>query len=237
MTSNSPSQRLLPTVASVLVAALAVMAFAAAGASASTPLMSWMKTPTSLGGTGGAITLETKAGRTVQCSAHTAPMEIRSSTSIHAWLRMTGCNVKGITCTTPGAKSGEVVTSQLNGDLRYVVAGGSQKAAFVLSPSSGTQVTEIACGLFQKYIVSGAVVGVITPTNTSTNTFALTFSQSGGVQDPAGYLAPVGCGVVGATLAVAGGGSSGFPAEQAGLGGVTTVTTGGPVTIAAKTCV
>jgi len=169
--------------------------------------------PISLAGTGGEGKLETVPEgtnvRVVQWSANTLAGEYNSATTLrNVQMRFTGSTATGpfgvkISCSSPGAAAGEIVTKPLLGTLVYLVAG-KNEVGIDLKPQSGTVFAELTCGGVQKFVFTGSVVGRLTPVNTLTSSFVLTFGQSAGKQAPEGYLAPSGCAFVKDVLAVTG---------------------------------
>lgn len=234
------------------LAALAVMAIVGAGtASASQPKAEpeGGTFPVEFSGTGGAGKLETVAEgtkvRTVNCEGNKSSGKISSATSAtNVSVKFTGCTATGpfgikLACTSPGAASGEIVTSTLKGTLFYIKAGSSE-VGIDLEPASGTQFAEFTCGGVQKIVVTGSVVGKLTPVNTLTNTFTLSFTQTAGKQSPEGYLAASGCGftkdVTSSTGTALGFGGENFGPIQSGIEGSETLTTSKKIKVASTSC-
>lgn len=241
MVSKSLRKRLLSRLAPALVAVLALSAVGAAGASASAPVLE--HNFAQFTGKGGAMTLTTKSGGTVSCTANTSAMELNGGSGFRNFqLKLTGCtwSVSGSpACTSSGAAGGEIKSRPLSATLRYAVISGVQKPSLVLQPESGTQVAEFTCASFlgsEKFKVNGAVVGEVSPANTSTTALTVTFRQSGSVQNPADYLAAEGCGAVGTALTATGEGPVPFAAQSAGLEGTNTISASKLVKVAATSC-
>lgn len=235
------------------LAALAVMAIVGAGtASASQPKAEpeGGTFPVSFSGSGGAGKLETVAEggvvRTVECEKNTSSGEINSATTVKSvHVNFTGCKASGpfgskVSCTSPGASSGEIVTATLKGELVYIKAGSSE-AGIDLKPESGTQFAEFTCGGIQKIAVTGSVIGKLTPVNTNTNSFTLTFSQSAGKQSPESYLSPSGCvstkDVLFSTGTALFFGAENFGPTQSGIEGSETLTTSKKIKVTSSSCV
>jgi hypothetical protein len=75
-------------------------------------------------------------------------------------------SLETVTCKTPGAAEGEIVTASLSGRLGYVEVLG-KKVGILLKPETGEEFTkgEITCA-FNKIKVRGSVIGEVTPINT-----------------------------------------------------------------------
>lgn len=233
------------------LAAMAVMAVVGAGtASASEPKAEpeGGTFPVTFTGSGGTGILETTSEggkiRTVHCTANTSSGEINTATSVkNVTVKFTGCTTSGPfgnawTCTSTGANSGEVRTVDLKGTLVYLTAG-SSKVGVVLSPESGTAFASFTCkGIFlsETLTVSNAVIGELTPVNTLTNAFTLTFGQTGGHQSPETYLASSGCAATKAVLSSTGSGAESFGPIQSGISASESLTTSKKVKVAATKC-
>lgn len=236
------------------VAALAVMAtIGAAAASASQPKVEpeGGTFPVTFTGSGGAGKLETtpegaeKKVRTVNCTENTSSGEVNSATTVKkVAVTFKGCTATGpfgikLNCTTAGKAAGEIVTTTLKGTLVYIKSGSSE-AGILLEPESGTTFAEFTCGGVQKLTVTGSLVGKLTPVNTLTNAFTLTFSQTAGVQSPEGYLAPTGCAFTKAVTSSAGTavgfGGENFGAIQSGVEGTESLTTSKKMKVVSTSC-
>ena len=172
----------------VLGAVFAMSAVAASVASAGLPEFTVSTTFTGTSGTG---TLETQSGATVICTSNvesgtiTAPKAVL----ISAGVKFKGCTAtilgKAEKCGTPPS-SGEITTKSLSGTLGYVKAAAPKEVGIDLKPTSGTVLAEFECettaGAKTKLVVSGSVIGIVTPINTVSKSFTLTFKQSKGVQ-------------------------------------------------------
>lgn len=226
-----------------LMAMLVLSGIAAASASATQPKASGA--PATFSGTGGAGKLETvEPTHTVSCTGNTSAGEINSETSVKGVrVIFTGCTASGpfginLTCTSAGAKSGEIQTVPLKGELVYLVSG-SSRAGMDLKPESGSTFASFTCTGFlvsENISVAGSVIGEITPVNTATNKFTLTFKQSKGIQEFQSYLNPSGCSAVKDVLSTSGSGSETFGPLQSAVEGTETVTTSKNITIASSKC-
>jgi hypothetical protein len=232
------------------LAALCVMALVGAGtASASEPKAEpeGGAFPVEFSGSGGTGLLETVAEgtkiRKVHCTENTSVGEIDSATTAkNVEVTFKGCTAEGpfgnVNCTTAGKSTGEITTTTLKGTLVYIKSGSSE-AGILLQPVSGN-FAEFTCGGLQKLAVSGSVVGKLTPVNTLTKTYTLTFSQKAGKQEPETYLANSGCGATKATLSTTGT-KVFFPGEnfgpiQSGIQGSETLTLNKNVKVNSTSC-
>lgn len=179
-----------------VAAVLALSAVAASGASAALPEFTG-PFPKAFTSTSGKGTLETKAGRKVTCEADTNTGKITGAKSDEATVKFTGCKIEKtgvtLTCTSPGAKEGEIVVEVLS-TLVYIKEAAPKEVGIVLKPKTGTTFVTFKCvgksifGTVEESVtVRGEVIGVITPINTLTSTFTLAFKQTKGVQEPTEY--------------------------------------------------
>jgi hypothetical protein len=151
------------------------------------------------GGKGEALepaVLETVNGERVECSGVKATGEYTSAKTVSVNSTFTGCEAErfGLTapCTSPGAGSGEVVDSPLEGVVGLIKKESlptSSTAGIDLSAPSG-KIAEIECGPFfgitGKIVVTGSVIHQV-----NTNKMLLEetekFSQSKGLQKPENF--------------------------------------------------
>lgn len=133
-------------------------------------------------GKGGKATLHTPAvGGEVVCGGFKDSGKIATPTTQTGVVSIfTKCVSLGKNCTSPGAgaKKGEIKTKALKGVLGYINKGAG-KAGVALSAESGSILAEFNCeGL--EIVVTGSVIGEITPTNTFTKTSNDIFAVTGG---------------------------------------------------------
>jgi hypothetical protein len=84
------------------------------------------------------------------------------------------CEAGGKRCTTPGQKTGNVATNALEGTLGYVNAA-EHRVGIDFKGESGPDLATWSCeGL--EYEVSGSLIGEITPVNTLTTAYTVTFA-------------------------------------------------------------
>jgi hypothetical protein len=159
--------------------------------------------PVAVTSAGGKTTLTVTTGATVSCTAQTGVGQFTSGREGKLTLKLTGCEASGHSCGTEGV----VETKQLKMLLAYTyplkMTAEGRETGVVLSPASGEVVAEISCykGLI-KYVVKGAVIGVVSPLKSRVKTFSLAFKQQAGLQEPAEYETEAG-GHVGAGLTCA----------------------------------
>lgn len=233
-----------------LAAVVAMAIFGAATASASEPKAepeggTFPVTFTGSGGTGVLeVTPESGKVRTVHCTGNTSSGEISSAnTAKNIKVDFSGCTTtgpfgNGWTCTTSGATSGHIVTNSLHGTLVYLTAG-SNSTGILLKPESGTTFATFTCKgvlLSETMTVTGTVVGKLTPINTLTNSFTLTFSQKEGHQEPSSYLSNTGCVVTATQLLSTGSGAEAFGPRESGISGSETLTTSKKIKVNATKC-
>ena len=153
--------------------------------------------------TSGAGTLETVKGRTVHCEADTDEGTIAGEYELNKTIvKFTKCTAKGpfgtLTCTTAGAKSGEIITNDLKGKPVFTDKAETE-AGVALQPESGTVFASFKCTgfLVEEVLTVGvksgepngkdSLVCPITPINTFATSFTLSCKQAKGVQEPEGY--------------------------------------------------
>lgn len=149
--------------------------------------------PLAFTSTSGAGTLETVKARTVKCTADTNEGELTGARSDVSTIKFTGCTTTKIVtlkCQTTGAKEGEIVLKVQS--LLVYTNETTKEVSELLRPAgwpTSTEFVTFECtGLAKETLkvrdatANGGVLGVMTPTNTVTNKFTLTFSQSKGVQ-------------------------------------------------------
>ena len=183
------------SVSLALVAVFAVSVAAAASASAAQPEFGGATFPVTFKGKGGPGTLETTLGLKVTCEKDTITASLESAIKLgKVFVTLEGCKttVAGIalTCGTGGT----IKTNELSAVLW--LEPGTQKTTkepvIVLTPASfkeaAVNFAKITCENASKIketltVQGGSLIGKISPKNTSTKNFKLTFNQTGGVQE------------------------------------------------------
>lgn len=169
-----------------LVAVFAVSAVASASASAALPefVPSTKQTFTS---TSGVSTLAAGAF-TITCEKDTNAGEITGAKTVgKVVVKFTKCTIKVLftfECKSKGAANGEIVTNALKGTLGYIEGYGSG-VGLKLEPETASEYTngEIECAGSNKVKVTGAVIGEVTPINTSSTKGELIFKRTGTKQE------------------------------------------------------
>jgi len=167
----------------VLLLGVAALAVSAASASAALPEFSVLKNTFTV--TSGAGTLETSGAAKVKvtCTSDTAAGEVTAAKTVSKGsVLFKGCESAASKCTTSGLSEGEVKTVELLGTLGYISAS-KKEVGLRLEPASGkaNNFAEFTCGT-KKITVKNAVIGAITPVNTSTKSYTYTLEQTKGVQ-------------------------------------------------------
>jgi hypothetical protein len=130
-------------------------------------------------GTGKAATLHTPAvGGEVKCTGFKDEGKVATPTTETGVIStFTGCTSLGKKCLSPGQKAGTIKTNKLKGELGYISAA-EHKAGVDLAAETGTVLAEFKCeGL--EIVVTGSVVGEVTPTNTFSKTTTTSFKVNG----------------------------------------------------------
>jgi alpha-tubulin suppressor-like RCC1 family protein len=140
----------------------------------------------------------------------------KSVTNVSITLK--GCGVSksktATKCHTAGAAEGEIAISGLEGTVGFT-SKEENNAAVELLPPEGVPFVQYTCGTTSTE-VRGALLGAITPVNSSTTTYKIKFAQSKGKQKPEKFEG----GPTEVLEASVGGG----PFEQAGLDDTVTLT-------------
>jgi hypothetical protein len=135
-------------------------------------------------GVGGVGTLETVGRAIVKCQTEASNGEFTSPKTVgNVDVTFTDCESGGFSCSTRGAKEGEIVTNPLSGTLVWEKYG--TKVAIDLVPQSTELFVEFACGP-ANVKVKGSVLTNI-PANVVKTTFEERFKATKGKQKPEFY--------------------------------------------------
>lgn len=155
------------------------------------------------------VTIETVGKTKLVCGGLSGSGEYLGTTAIAGLtLTLTGCQLGESSCSSAGASSGEIVTKTLTGTLGWREKEANAVGLGLSPASEGGALIEAVCGSYT-VLVSGGVVGYITPVNSMSSTFTLKYKASKGKQSPEGFQ-----GEPAEVLSMA---VSGGTAEQAGL--------------------
>jgi hypothetical protein len=129
--------------------------------------------------------LETVSGTPIVCGGVTSEGEYTGPKTIaNLVTSFTECTTSGFKCTSPGAESGEIVTSALNGELGVIKKEATKtKVGIDLAPPPGTVETEFTCGGFVHVVVTGSVIHEVRG-NVMILTETESFAQNKGKQKP-----------------------------------------------------
>ncbi len=166
----------IKTVVLAVVAVLAISAVAATAASAAE--LEQLPPSGKFTVKSGASAFETHSKEKVSCKSDSGSGEITGAKTDKSKVTFEGCTGPlGVTCTSSGAKSGNIET-EINSELVWLSKSGL-KAGEKLALAK--EIT-ISCS-FIKLTVRGATLCPVSPVNTKTTTFTITCSQSGGKQE------------------------------------------------------
>ncbi len=120
------------------------------------------------------------AKHTIECQTDSNTGEITGPQSDLVTIKFFKCKLVGdgaCHSTKPLGGSEEIITNSLDSELSYLEENASPpKVGVDLLPASGTVFTEFECpSVFTTVKVTGSVIGQITPVNTMTTSFALSF--------------------------------------------------------------
>lgn len=170
-----------------LAATLFVCVVSVASASAAPPEFKGATLPdtfTSVSGEGHLVA----GSNTITCTKDTNEGEVNGAKTVAKLVvKFTGCSITVIfkfECKSKGAAPGEIVTRPLEGALGYINKT-AKTVGLKLQPAGGGEYTEgeIECAS-QKVRVTGAVIGVVSPTNTLSTKGTVDFTRSGTKQVP-----------------------------------------------------
>ncbi len=172
------------TVLVALVAVLAVGAVASAAASAALPefqqggkgLAKAVKF-TATGGETAFVGLYSGTTGVLTCENSTMSGETHGVSEVTGVVvKFTGCIASHGACTSPGAKSGEMVTAQLSGRIGYLPK--KENVGLLLEQAKGEKIAECTDSLLGTFHFKGSVIGGFSPINKETKEFDLAFKAS-----------------------------------------------------------
>src|ERR1700689_257609 len=123
---------------------------------------------------------------TFHCSRSRVTGEITSEKKVTATIVFTECASGGSTCANEGGTGGEIKSNALEGTLVFISKATKTVGVVFKSKPGGARVSRFRCaGSIGE--VQGSVIAAITPVNTKTKHFTLTFVQESGKQTPTEY--------------------------------------------------
>jgi hypothetical protein len=151
----------------------------AAGASAAT-LPEFSELKDGFTSTLGSSFLEVNKER-FTCTSGVSGGQTLLSTRMELAITYKGCENKTLgACTSPGASTGEIITSPLFGDLGYLKAKSTETGVDLSPQSAGVSWMEFTCAAINVVVGPAGgldtVIGKITPVNTLTTKFVLEFN-------------------------------------------------------------
>lgn len=125
------------------------------------------------------LLLESSAG-SMTCKGETSSgtWVVKGATAVT--FTLTGCKTISGECSTEGATPGEIVTNPLEGLLGFINKE-TNKVGLDLKPETAENLFEANCGA-TKLVLSGAVIGQVTPVNKMTTSMNLKLKQHSGKQ-------------------------------------------------------
>lgn len=138
--------------------------------------------------------LESKAGDELKCTGESVTGETHGVNEVaNVVIRFTGCNEGGVigACTSPGAKTEEVVSVSLSGRLGYLSKSETKRVGLLLQPSTGEQIAECTYhgSLKEIFRLKGSIIGRLRPDgeelhndgkSEETTEFSLEFNKAAG---------------------------------------------------------
>jgi hypothetical protein len=139
----------------------------------------------------GTTLLSTKTGTALSCAKATGGGEYSGTKTTSLTLTLTACKAPAskASCHSAGAAAGEIVMGALEGKLGFIEDRSVESNVFTsvgIDISSGSTLLSAECGT-QKLSVTGSAIGVLTPFDAMSGSFALTFTQAAGAQQPEAF--------------------------------------------------
>jgi hypothetical protein len=136
-----------------------------------------------------ATLLETASKNKVKCTADTATGSITGATTASITITFTGCaeGAAAVPCQTPGRPPGEIVTFGLFGQLGYIELEPEKQVGLDLSDPAAGVIMNFECGAGGQ-VITGSVIGKVTPLNKLTKKLTVKFVQKKSVQTPTKLL-------------------------------------------------
>lgn len=136
------------------------------------------------------VELETVGGTKVLCTAQSGSGEYSDVKDLaNVVIKFSGCESGVFTsypCTTPGSAEGEVVTSELDGELGWKDE--TANAVLALHPSeTGVPFAEFECGLTPVVVRGSVLVSLAGKTGKMTEEITLKYEQASGKQEPSKF--------------------------------------------------
>jgi hypothetical protein len=131
----------------------------------------------------GKSTIETVGKGKITCTSDTDAGQYTGATTDSEIIRFSGCKDGSLTCTSPGAVAGEIVTSVLASELGLIKP---PNDAGVSLAALGGPFAEFECGGLV-VVISGSVIANATPINKMTSTFKESFTSAHGLQKPESF--------------------------------------------------
>jgi hypothetical protein len=138
----------------------------------------------------GTVSLETAGKSKLLCTHSAGSGEYTGLKSATVSVTLTGCTrgASKESCQSPGAATGEIVTSALEGTLGFIQYEFKEATPFTsvgLALTHQPTLFTAECGAAKTQLsVSGSVIGKLTPIDKTVPAFAIAFAQAGGKQVP-----------------------------------------------------
>lgn len=173
-----------------LAATLALGALASASASAALPEFEGPFPNKFTFTASNTVTVMTEGSTTLHfsCTSSTAEGSITEAHAGTATLKLHGCvSGTGAHCTTSGLVEGEIKTGSLPIAAVYTKLS-PKEVGIDFNYNQTTTFASFSCGFENPVVIRHSIIAKVTPINTKTSTYTLTFSQSGGFQNPSRYI-------------------------------------------------
>lgn len=118
--------------------------------------------------------LTSASGLAIKCKSDKGSGETTSSTELSTTVSFEGCKVGGVAANSLGDKGGVILLANLPGKLCYINASTHHVGVlFKLTEPIHIEVKSLGVLI----VITGSVVGLISPVNTSTKEYTLTFAK------------------------------------------------------------
>lgn len=132
--------------------------------------------PVAFNETGGSTTLRSDTGVELTCASSSGKGKLTGPKTLTVTTTYTGCETAESTKCQSGKTAGEIKSKKLEGVLVYALKGTVTIPAIEMGPAKGTALLKYKCGS-AKVVISGQVLGEITPLDESTLELTTTFAE------------------------------------------------------------
>ncbi len=162
-----------------LLTTIVAMLAAAGGAAAARPEIVKKGGGSVAGDTFNFTSAETELKRegetVIKCKKDKGTGEVKSAKELTASIDLERCNIASFAIQSLGDKNGVILLSKLPGELCYIDAATKEVGVLLALPAAGLHVESPSLGAL--LVIEGSLVGSLTPVDTLTSSYTLTFSN------------------------------------------------------------